>query len=556
MLGRILGTLTGGRVETFYVENARELIKPKTFVASSWYMDEFTSRHISKHNIKSTFHISEGRRLDVHYFQNSTSPAEEKSVDVTKKAVIYMTGNCHYVAEAIPRLAEDKFFDDFEALVKKMEPTADVSFYCQDYRGRGFNQKDAKENFNDYTLFQDAKDQASLIRKLIVEDRYKPEDILVCGYSYGSAIGLWAIFFLINQYGSSYANVKIYSDRGFGNLFNYYPISFFIKDNENANQRLHQIGVMPEISLYDIAKLLPASCVFEIEDPQRDKVYLDTITLHHSFQKEEFLGRVWMGKKIETSWYLPHFTPHNQIQLKYIPECRPYFFMVAMLTETPIKLSFLPYTEKEISGYALVNEAKPGDENFVRLLKKVSSPVEEKKEGAVSPVHTIQTNAISPLISQLDAYCISRASRAKESPQGGDYNHAYGGGSGLVGWTAKQQIEKAIEIMGLLMKARRPDFTALKELLTKPGPHQSGSLKIICREIKAFINECESLEYFNRWILAMKPTREVAIKKSEAMGKKTLTLYESKAEANEEDWEPLSSLADIGSPAATPSKTV
>lgn len=461
MLSRLLGSLSAGLIESFFVENAKNMIKPRVLIASYYQMRWFEFDFIPKYNIRTIKYVSDERALVAHFFQ--TNHREEKPASINKKAIIYVLGNCHYVAEALPRIKS--FVTDFTKLIKKLEPNTHITCFCQDYRGRGFNQSSEEENFNDYTLLQDAKDQAALIHHLVDKEGYQPENILICGYSYGSAIGLWSIALLVEKHGVHYADLKIMCDRGFGNLFNYPPVKIFVKDNDAANKRLQQKEVMPAQHLHDLAMLLPASCVYEVEDEKRG--YMNEVTLASTFAAGEMKGRCWQGMA-ETSVKSPHFAAHDKMQIKSIPELRPYYLMVAMLTEKSINLDI-----------------------------KHGNP-DEKKQHNQASLH-ITTHVVSVLLKKIDDYCDSRSLQANHAETIKSYFK----------WTARQKIETAMQIRKQLDQANYPNVEALKYLHNQRGPQHSGTLNTIFLDVMALVTDLEQLLHFNKWISSMKLSRLV-----------------------------------------------
>lgn len=464
MLSRILGTLTRGLVENYFVEHARDIIKPRHFIAKPNVMHWFESAFLRKRRIKTIKHVSDNKELIAHAFHIDENI--DKSSVRDKKAVIYMLGNCHYIAEAFPRI--ESFMKDFSDLTQKQISCTSVTFFCQDYRGKGYNQHGERDNFNDYSLLQDAKDQAALIHHLVTKENYKPENILICGYSYGSAMGLWAIALLAEKYGSHYANLKIMCDRGFGNLFNYPPVKLFVKDNELANERLRQKNVMPKQHLHDIAMHLPASCVYEVEDPKRG--YFEDITLAAMLTKNKMQGRCWRGQLTsQAATEIPHFAGHEDMQIKSIPELKPYHLMVAMLTEKPIVLD----SQRQRCGSAI-----------------------SSKDTKVA-TFSLSTQAITCLLKKIEDYCLERFNKTNNSASFQDYFR----------WTAQQKIQMAVKIAELLDQTDGANIIELQQLSAIEGPHQSGTLKKILSDVMALVTDLEQLKHFNAWITSLPASR-------------------------------------------------
>lgn len=496
----------GAYVPNYFIKNAKDLLKDRQFVANAYEMYNFVwhySKNTSLRLVTSLDVAVPMRTLVAHKLQLPTT--EKNDSALIKKAIIYMMGNCFYVAESLPKVEQllKNLVKDTNNLTSNVEYTV----FCQDYRGRGFNQENKEENFNDYPMSQDAEDQAALIRKLVEEEGYKPEDIFVLGYSFGSAVGLWAIYNLVKDVDVTYANIKFYSDRGFGNLFDYPIVRPFVHDQEEAHQRLHALGMMPNIFLHEIARQLEECLVTAVA---KEHLLHEKIALVERLTQTDMPGRVWVAETDNPSRVDPHLASHQAIHAAHIPELKSHYFMLAIMHEMKITLLFnaeLPKDDKgeTILGYALKKDALPSHTDFVAIPPLTISS-EEKPNHASLPPLTVTVTA--DLISRLHAYCLQTASQAIESGLGAANNKAWLSTTGWTGWTAKQQIQMAIRLMTELAKNEEVDVLALLALQQEVGPHASGRLCLIFQDIIKFAEDYKRLQQFNAWIASMEKRRE------------------------------------------------
>ncbi|MEO8964260.1 MAG: hypothetical protein ABI370_06280 [Gammaproteobacteria bacterium] len=501
----------GERVENFLSDMSQNLLKPRVYAQppDSFYLaiKQTQSRKIEDLEVQ-----SENRKLVAHKLQLTENHPEDKSnLTLRKKAIVYLPGNCPYISDSLPEM--EPVLKDLVNSVSKVNHTSMIAVFCQHYRGRGANQVKHSENFNDYTMHQDAKDQAALLLKLI-QLGYQPEDILVLGYSYGSAVGLWAIHHLASNFDSAYSNIKFYSDRGFGNLFDFpYIIKPFIVDQTAAHHKLYQKGMMPELPLREIVvKSVPESFIFHIEN---DKCIWIDFSLAGSLSQTKLPGRIFSGEadvedKPEFANYPsvfknnPHLATRSAIHLKFISELKPNHFITAMLTEIPISIVFKYKFTQSISGYALKLDAKSGESEFIDIPEKI---LQKKEKPAAIKQTFLATNVIANFLQQLHEYCNKRAERAAASGYGGDFKKPLVGSSGFVGWTARQQIQMAIHLMNFLCDENGPNVEAIVALHGETGPHDSGALALIYTQLMQFIEEYKKLQCFNGWVGSMPQRR-------------------------------------------------
>lgn len=475
----------GGRVENYLVENAKDILKPKTTTLppDQYFLEGKYARnyHVDEITINTDLEPLKAHRLT---YLSARKPKSD--LPPQRKAIIYLPGNCPAIMDSLPNmlpLMEDMAADFFD-----MNQSIELVSYCQHYRGRGANQHSAEENFNDYTMLQDAKDQAELIRHLVTEG-YQPKDILLIGYSYGSAVALWAANLLNKKYGKTYSQLKFYSDRGFGNLFEFRYLKPLIYDQETAHQRLHEKEMMPKKALHDVlVKNLPNSIVFNIEN---DLCIWEDYSLAYTFKSTDMHGHVFTGcaEGFENS----HFADRGSIHLKHITQIQPHHLMTALLLEKPIDLLFP--AELPVKGYALREGVAPGHHDYL-----VCAPNAPEVPPTSFTGLPILATVVSHLIGTLDDYCHARAARASASELGPDYNHAWFAQTGLFGWSARQQIEAAIQLMKLLCEKPNPNVIELAKLKASLGPHQSGELKKIFDKIILFIDELQLIKRFNYWV--------------------------------------------------------
>lgn len=492
------------------IDKSKDVIKDRRLIAYVSDMDYFQrvyqrdtrSRTVSTLDV-TVFEEKEGipsqRKLKAHQLTLPSSPSTSTS---TKLALVGLTGNCFYVAETLPK---------WEPLLKRLiqetqktDANVTMSLFCQDYRGRGFNKQFTEENFNDYPTLQDAIDQAALIKKLVEQEGYSPENILLLSHSYGSAVGLWALYLLVKE-DIKYARIKMYSDRGYGNLLDYPFVNFFLSDQKEAHQLLHALQMMPDMFLHEIANQLPETFV---TNTKNEEMVAMNIGLIQRLKVEEMPGRVWLMDASNPYNINPHLAEHSHIKPENMKEVITPYFMLAMLLEKPIRPFFpCPTLQdengKSIEGYALKEGATPGQKEHITLplfsLKK-----EEKVSGGLS----VKVESVSRLIAKLHAYCLERAKEARDSGYGEEHKRAWVGKTSLFGWTAKEQIETAIYIMECLAKEEGPDIEALQVLQLKVGAYETGRLHEIFTEVMKFIADYQQLLYFNQWVMAMPQRRE------------------------------------------------
>jgi hypothetical protein len=491
----------GKKIPDYFINNAQNLIKERRFIAPLGDMNYFSWYFASALHLRQVGYIEvpcQDRKLRAHTLQLHQKTHQPAKPSV-KKAIIYMLGNCHYVAEHLPKL--EPLLKTMMTQTAELGIHADYTLFCQDYRGRGFNQVGEEENWNDYPLSQDVDDQANLIKYLVEEQGYEPKNILVVAYSYGSAMGLWAVYNLIRQYGVKYADLKLYSDRGYGNLLDFPLVNVFLDNQQEAHKRLHALKVMPDIFLHSIAEQLPESFATNVENEVMMKM---NIALVESLKQEEMEGRVWVTQTDNAAIIDAHLASHDAIHLKSIPQVKAYHFMLAMQHQLPIKLQLAVALPTMITGYALKENAKPGDDDFVAF----SPPALRQDEEVLSSAAIVITDdAVANLLSRLHTYCLERAEQARKSGLGALHNRAWLSQSGMTGWTAKQQIESAMEIMRYVAGCSPTDISAVKALQQKSGPHQSGRLNRIFVDVARFMQEYQSLHKFNEWVLGMDARR-------------------------------------------------
>lgn len=509
----------GGFIPEYFIRNVRQIIKPKEFIAYPADMNFFNWYYVkSPHRVVTTLSVvvkkkkegeADDRTLTAHRL---TLPVETLGNTETpvKKAIVYLTGNCFYVAESMPK--REPLLRMLQEEAKKAGANVQFAFFCQDYRGRGFNQETPEENFHRYTVEQDAKDQATLIRKLVEEEGYLPENIFLLSYSMGSAVALWALYLLVKEQGIHYADIKNYSDRGYGNLFDFPLVSWFVADQAEAHERLHQIGMMPDIFLPDLAQQLPETLA---TNTVNEEMMVMNVGLTEGLKAEEMPGRVWVLDTSHPERINPHLTEHADIRLKNLPEVTSPYFMLAMMLETPIQLSFPVEPPKEdsgqcISGYALKKEAMLPSLDYIAL---PPFPKGKEKEAGSSSL-SVAINTVADFVSRLHRYCVERGEEARESGLGAVHNRAWLSSTGMTGWSAKQQMEMAVTIMGHLIRAEGPDIAALTTLQDQNGPHQSGRLYFIFADVMKFVTEYKQLRYFNQWVATMQERRENRHKKA------------------------------------------
>ena len=529
---RLFGLFTapiGYSIETFCVEHARDIIKVRTTKQPSdvWYL---LAKRTESRTIEDIDISSELEPLIAHKLQlvNKDSASASHANSHSKKAIIYLAGNNPFIMDSLPSM--EPFLQTVSQIMKETKMEDNVACFFQHYRGHGANQSHGQENFNDYSIFQDAKDQALLVKKL-VEEGYKPDDIILMGYSYGSAVALWTIYYLVTEFDMKYINVKFYSDRGYGDPFDFPYIKPFIQDQKEAHQRLYEKEMMPFVQLHDLAAWLPDTFVFRIHNDR--SIWMD-FSLANTFKPDELPGRVWIGKSENESTQDPHYASRDAIGLKTIQEIKPHHFMAAMLNEKPIDLYFdikIPMLNgHSFAGYAFKNDAAMGSADFVAL-----PVIEMKKDNKqeVKEVFSVLSNAISNLIQQLHGYCCQRAEQAAASGYGGDYKKPWLGKSGFVGWTAKEQVQMAVRIMTSLCHENGPDITNLRSIQQEDGPHCSGGLFKIFMDVMSFVEEYSQLQHFNQWVTTMSFRRQERMKSDYAAEKIALAkLHESLAD----DW--------------------
>lgn len=484
-LFRLIVSPIGGRVENYLVDNAKDILKPKTTIqppdAAFLAVKNAENFQIDEINIETELHPLIAHKLTLTRFRKPKVNATPQ-----RKAIIYMPGNCAEILDSLPSMLP--LMEDMVEDFVDMNQLIDLACYCQHYRGRGANRHTEDENFNDYAMLQDAKDQAALIRHLVAQG-YRPEDIMLIGYSYGSAVALWAANLLNRHDGNQYSKLKFYSDRGFGNLFEFRYLKPLIYDQEIAHQRLHEKEMMPSQTLHDVLIAnLPNSIVFQIEN---DASIWDDYSLAYTIQATEMPGQIFVGRA--EGFGDAHFADRRSIHLKEIIQVQPHHLVSALLLEKPIDFMFPAMLPR--AGYALRNDVTKGHRDFLGFELAV--------EDVASPNFTglpIIATVVSHLIDQLDTYCKARAERARASELGPDYNHAWFAQTGIFGWSARQQIETAMQLMKLLCEKPQPNVIELAKLKVSLGPHQSGDLKKIFDKIVLFVDELQLIKRFNNWI--------------------------------------------------------
>lgn len=488
---KLLLSPIGSRVENYLIESAKDIIKPKsdTQPPDKWFLSQTES---ARHKLQSIDVEVEGRVLIAHRLTvvNRRGISTQSSI---RKAIVYMPGNNPNIMDSLPTMQPlmEEILDD----VMDSKEAINLVCYCQHYRGRGANQKTDAENFNDYPMLQDAKDQAALIHHL-TQQGYHPSDILLVGYSYGSAVAIAAVQELVKKHGDHYKQIKFFSDRGFGNPFDLKYLKPLIYDITKAHQRLHEKEMMPQKLLRDvIVECLPYSVIFHVEG---DQCIWPDYSLASSFTPDEMMGKIFEGcaERVNN----PHYADRSALHLKYLSQIQPHHLMTALLLEKPIRLLF--YAEMPRQGYALSLNAKPGDLDYIDFPRRAH----ERTEDSEIDLPVIST-AVTHLVGQLDRYCAQRAERAIESGYGSDYNHAWFGRAGMVGWTARQQIEMAVSIMKALCDQQNPDVATIMKLKDSLGPHHSGELRNIFENVYHFAMECERINRFNQWVYQMKQAR-------------------------------------------------
>jgi len=490
-----------GPLEYLLVTHAKDLIKPKDFIAYRWDMETFAKK--AKTNDIETLEV---KTEDVLFVAHRRIAKDKTPPTLPKEriAVVYLPGNCDCVASTfVQKLLP--LVDHILEESKKLDASPVIDCYSQDLRGRGFNVTKPSDNFNHYTILQDAKDQAALIEKLVA-DGYEKRNIYLLGYSYGSIIALSALDHLIKKLGDSYADIIFYGDRGYDDLFKHPLVSRYILNPTKGYEHLHAHGMTPEKTPHDLAMRLPNSFLMGVES---DPCIPPEISLPHSVTPGELPGRVWIGQA--DNWN-PHFSNHDALSLSMMPEVKSLHFMTAMINKRPIKLIFdldLPPEGKELKackGYALAPGIHEGPD-FVSFSLPAGSAPEESKEELSSLIVKVFT--IPRLLIRLHQYCLLRAERALSSGLGAKYNHATLGSTGLFGWTVKQQIEMAIRIMSYLAEARAPNITSIKSLMNASGPQHSGGLKNIFSDVYRFAGAIEHIEHFNLWTAALRAPRKL-----------------------------------------------
>lgn len=535
MLPRLLGGL-GISVDDFLVSKSKSIVKNREMVADDKTMKMFQTVYIDKNRVSKIPVKTDDRTLTA--FKMQLDDQKEGRPLSEQKAIVFILGNNGYVANDLPGVLplSKKIIE--ESLSASIQ--LNVAWFCQDYRGRGFNQHN-NDNFNDYSIEQDAKDQAAFI-KTLVDAGYKPKNIMVFGYSYGSAVGLWAMYHLIKTYGDHFANIKFFSDRGYGNPFNGPIVSLLIADQQAAHQKLFLHEMMPDIPLGDIAEKLPNSCVFRVED---DLSVYKPISLADAASPEKLPGRIWVGRT-DVEQPNPHSADHFSLQFKAISELKPALLITAMLNEIPIQLCFtknpLLYDNKPFPGYIFKEGATPDSDDFIAMSKEIStqSRIKDKYSGPRQKLLSVRCQVIAELVNKLHLYCLARAERAKKSGIGAQYNKAWLGQTGLVGWTAKQQVQMAIRLMDCITQTA-PDHKTIEQLANESGPHRSGELSDIFLKIKQFSQEYSQLKEFNLWIMTVKSS---ALKPTyDSQGLVTSRLFPSQDDIAD-DWEDARDILD------------
>lgn len=504
MLGRV-----GFFIPRKVIENSRDFIKDKKLIAYPASMNYFQQcyqrntdfRTVSTLDITVIDEKEDGvqtqRILKAHQL---TLPSSPKTSDSTNLAIVGLTGNCFYVAESLPKW--EPLLKMLINEAKKEDAHIALSLFCQDYRGRGFNQQSSTENFHDYPILQDAIDQAALIKKLVQEEGYLPENILLLSHSYGSAVGLWSLYLLVKE-DINYARIKMYSDRGYGNLLDYPLVNFFLSDQKEAHQLLHALQMMPDIFLHEIASQLPEAF---ITNTKNEEMVTMNIGLIQRLKVEDMPGRVWLMDASNPNGTNPHLAEHFHIKPENMKEVIAPYFMLAMLLEKPIRVIFScpPLRDEDgklLEGYALKEGATLGQKEHVAL-----SPFPSQQEDD-SAFLSVNVTAVANLITRLHLYCQQRAKEARESGYGEEHKRGWIGRGGFFGWTAKEQIETAIYIMQCLAAETGPDVRALQTLEEKVGAHKTGRLQEIFIDVMRCIADYQQLLHFNQWVMAMPQRR-------------------------------------------------
>lgn len=403
-------------------------------------------------------------------------------------AIVYMAGNCGKINDNLSTLEPFLF-----TLLQYMQTTSllkyRVTLFFQDYFGRDTNCNEKGDNFSLHDYKKDVTDQAALIQKLI-EKGYKKNNIIIIGYSYGSAVALGVLDYLIKVVDISYKDIKFLSDRGYGNLFNHPYIKPLIFNQDYAHQQLAEKNMMPDSPLATILAELPESLILHI---MNDRNIPEEISLATAALNDQVIPnyRIICTEATQLK-NRPHFERRVNIVLKCLPEIKFFHIVTALIAERPIQVYFR-FPAITSFSYKLDDE------------EEMTINFDPNKTILNSDINAIQSDSIIQLIQMLDNYCIARAERAKNSGQGKNYNHSWFKQLGD-GWTAGEQVKMALLIMEKLQDFKN-NIVILVELKDKDGPHKSGGLGMIYSKLMDLILEYKKIDSLNKWLISMPDRR-------------------------------------------------
>ena len=478
------------------VAMAKKEIKSKDYIAKQTDIDQFTANYLNTKKVIPLDVVSEdGRVLHAHKMEIGN----DDTIPSPKKAIICITGNKNYVAEVMPNMEE--VLNQLKKQAKESGQNYQYACYVQDYRGRGFNQANPDENWNDYSVLIDAKDSAALIKKVIA-DGYKPEDILILGQSYGTSVALWMLDLLDAPYNA----IKLFCDRGLGNPFE--DSRLFMIKQADEQKKMFDANMMPEIPFHDIAVKLPNVL---IENADNDKIVKKPVALTTTFKENEWPGHVWKVKSNKKD-VDEHTENLELLNSSNIPELTPMMLLTAMINEQPIKLNFnFKIADKEgnpIQCFQLRKGATPEQvEDYVAFpeIKCVTNKGSDQSK----PCLSINSNVVQEFLNKLVKFSLELVEKAQNSGNGGAYKKLVLGKQ----YPAIEKINNAIEIIQGLCAEGGPNvvlFKALDAIKSDEAPHKLGSSDLfpIFEDIAKFINEYEQLQKFNAWIIALRQARQ------------------------------------------------